>query len=599
MLAPRERDRDQRRPPRRAAGRIDPRVGPERRADDLHRRRSRRRPRASPACGSRRCPIQPAARRSGPRRLRPLPRHRPGRVDRAARRRPGRPTARRSTIATMQVDDAAAAFEPMDLLTGARVGGDAQARRVGHQRAARDDAPAAPRGAEGGAPFGFPGGTRVTLRIAQEDGSIGQGVGRFRLAATAAADPLIGATVPAALRPLVLRDRAPTVPPTAPRTSRRTSARRRRRSKPTRDALNAARKALVDLQLPSTLVMQDRPGFERPSYELRERGAFMSRGERVYARTPLALPPMKDSLPANRLGLARWLVDRDNPLVARVPSTACGSSSSAAASSRPARTSARRASRRRTRSCSTGSPSSSMDRGWSQKTLLRTIVTSATYRQASAVSPALAERDPVQPPVRARAALPPRSRDDPRRRARRERAAQPEDAAARASSRRSPRASGTCPTTRIEWVESEGEDRYRRSLYTFLRRTSPYPMHHDVRRHQPRVLHGAARAHQHAAAGADAAERSRLVRGGAGAGGAGRRASPDAARRGRRYAFRLVVARDAEAGRARADRSPTSTPSGRSSRGGRRGARAVAPSPAARASPPPTPRRGRSPPTCC
>ena len=55
-------------------------------------------------------------------------------------------------------------------------------------------------------PFGFPGGTRVTLRIAQEDGAIGQGVGRFRLAATSAADPLIGATVPAALRPLALRD---------------------------------------------------------------------------------------------------------------------------------------------------------------------------------------------------------------------------------------------------------------------------------------------------------------------------------------------------------------------------------------------------------
>ena len=49
---------------------------------------------------------------------------------------------------------------------------------------------------------------------------------------------------------------------------------------------------------------------------------------------------------------------------------------------------------------------------------------------------------------------------------------------------------------------SEGEDRYRRGLYTFFRRTSPYPLH-DVRRHQPRVLHGAARPDEHAAAGAD------------------------------------------------------------------------------------------------
>jgi hypothetical protein len=32
------------------------------------------------------------------------------------------------------------------------------------------------------------------------------------------------------------------------------------------------------------------------------------------------------------------------------------------------------------------------------------------------------------------------------------------------------------PYNEDRWVESEGEDRYRRSLYTFLRRTSPYPM---------------------------------------------------------------------------------------------------------------------------
>ena len=166
-------------------------------------------------------------------------------------------------------------------------------------------------------PFGFPGGARVTVRIAQEDGTIGQGIGRFRVAATRAADPLAGAAVPPRLRAILSR-------PSGERTAddaELVAAYFRQVTpslQPTRDALKEARKALVDLQLPSTLVMQDRTGFERPSYELRERGAFMSRGERVYARTPLALPAMKDSLPANRLGLARWLVDRDNPLVARV-----------------------------------------------------------------------------------------------------------------------------------------------------------------------------------------------------------------------------------------------------------------------------------------
>ena len=64
--------------------------------------------------------------------------------------------------------------------------------------------------------------------------------------------------------------------------------------------------------------MGERPGFERPSFELRVRGSFAAKGERVYARTPAALHPMRDDLPVNRLGLARWLVDPANPLVARV-----------------------------------------------------------------------------------------------------------------------------------------------------------------------------------------------------------------------------------------------------------------------------------------
>ncbi len=64
--------------------------------------------------------------------------------------------------------------------------------------------------------------------------------------------------------------------------------------------------------------MGERVSFERPSYELRERGSFTARGARVYAGTPTALHPMRDDLPVNRLGLARWLVDANNPLVARV-----------------------------------------------------------------------------------------------------------------------------------------------------------------------------------------------------------------------------------------------------------------------------------------
>ena len=67
--------------------------------------------------------------------------------------------------------------------------------------------------------------------------------------------------------------------------------------KETRDALAARRKALADLKIPSTLVMREQASFERPSYELRVRGSFSAKGERVYAGTPRALPPMRDDLP--------------------------------------------------------------------------------------------------------------------------------------------------------------------------------------------------------------------------------------------------------------------------------------------------------------
>ena len=65
--------------------------------------------------------------------------------------------------------------------------------------------------------------------------------------------------------------------------------------------------------------------------------------------------------------------------------------------------------------------------GGAMKALHRLIVTSATYRQSSRVTPALLERDPDNRLLARGPAVPPRGRDGPRRGARRERAAQPED----------------------------------------------------------------------------------------------------------------------------------------------------------------------------
>lgn len=67
--------------------------------------------------------------------------------------------------------------------------------------------------------------------------------------------------------------------------------------------------------LPSVMVMMDEMPRET---RILNRGVYDQPGEKVEAGVPSALPPIDDDLPANRYGLARWLVSGQNPLTARV-----------------------------------------------------------------------------------------------------------------------------------------------------------------------------------------------------------------------------------------------------------------------------------------
>ena len=376
---------------------------------------------------------------------------------------------------TIKVDDSASPFEPGDLL--GQKAATAYARKSGSWaiNAMRDTDRRLPRHAvlSAATPFGFDGGTRITIRIDHLEGTIGQGIGRFRLSITDRADPLEGADLAARLRPVLQQ-------PAAERTKAQAeelAAVFRTTTpllKPTRDALAAARKALADLQIPSTLVMRERVAFERPSFELRVRGSFEAKGERVYAATPGSLHSMRNDQPVNRLGLARWLVDENNPLVARVAVNRFWeqifgrglvetSEDFGAQSSPPTHP-----------ELLDWLATEFIAKGWSQKTLIRTIVLSATYRQSSSVTPQLAERDPYNrlfargPRVRLEAEM-------------------IRDLALAAGGLLSPKMHGpsvfplqpdgiwNMPYNADKWTTSSGEDRYRRSLYTFWRRTSPYP----------------------------------------------------------------------------------------------------------------------------
>jgi hypothetical protein len=80
----------------------------------------------------------------------------------------------------------------------------------------------------------------------------------------------------------------------------------------------SVRKAIADAEaeIPTTLVMEEQPE-PRPTFILM-RGAYDKLGERVVADTPGVLPRPAADLPKNRLGLAKWLVSGANPLTARV-----------------------------------------------------------------------------------------------------------------------------------------------------------------------------------------------------------------------------------------------------------------------------------------
>jgi len=74
--------------------------------------------------------------------------------------------------------------------------------------------------------------------------------------------------------------------------------------------------AALDKAIPATLIMQDMPK-PRDAYIL-TRGEYDKKGDKVEAGVPAVLPPLPADAPRNRLALARWLVHRDHPLTARV-----------------------------------------------------------------------------------------------------------------------------------------------------------------------------------------------------------------------------------------------------------------------------------------
>lgn len=224
-----------------------------------------------------------------------------------------------------------------------------------------------------------------------------------------------------------------------------------------------------------TLIMVENPISMRRETHLWDRGNWLVKQQKVEVGVPDIFDPLPENAPKNRLGLAMWLTDPRNPLVSRtivnrlweqvfgrgLVETLEDLGTQGITPSHP-------------ELLDYLSWQLMNDYDWSIKRLLKEIVLSATYRQDAKVSAEALEKDPMNIWY-ARA---PRVRLS---------AEQIKDQTLQVSGLLSDKMYGSSvmpyqpagvwntPYNDDAWTPSEGEDRYRRAIYTYWKRSAPYP----------------------------------------------------------------------------------------------------------------------------
>ena len=242
-----------------------------------------------------------------------------------------------------------------------------------------------------------------------------------------------------------------------------------------RQALEAARRRRDDLaeRPPEIMVMRDLPE-PRLAYVL-ERGDYDKRGASVEPNTPAALPPFPVDQPRNRLGLARWLIDPDHPLLARVTVNRLWQALFGLGLVQSPEDLGSQATRPEypevldLLAWQFSHPRAEGGLGWDMKRLVKTIMLSRTYRQRSLAD----EKTMADDPLNVWLARGPRHRLP---------AEMIRDGALAAAGLLVEKVGGP-PVKTYDMPESfkpekadAGPALYRRSLYTFWRRTGPGPM---------------------------------------------------------------------------------------------------------------------------
>jgi mono/diheme cytochrome c family protein len=247
--------------------------------------------------------------------------------------------------------------------------------------------------------------------------------------------------------------------------------------RPLRKHVDTLRRRIAAVKAVTVPVMEELQDDKRRVTKLQYRGNWQDLGPVIEEHVPAVFPQPErtDGESVSRLKLAEWLVDRDNPLTARVlvnrlweqifgigiVSTSEEFGSQGELPSHP--------------ELLDWLACELIDSGWDIQSIQRLIVTSATYRQSSKSTPKLLEYDPENrllacgPRVRLSAEV---IRD------------QALAAAGLLSSKKGgPSVHPPQPDlglkaafgAGIDWKTSTGEDRYRRAIYTTWRRSNPYP----------------------------------------------------------------------------------------------------------------------------
>ena len=321
-------------------------------------------------------------------------------------------------------------------------------------------------------PFGFASETLLTIRLKHEMRHASRNIGRFRLSVTSISDPASMARLPARVAPIL---EIPPAQRTAEQKNQLAAAYRALSPllQPTRDRLTEAKKSLQNLGILTSLIMRERNS-EVPSTYMHIRGSYLAVGDKVNAAVPAVFKPLPKNEAPNRLALAQWLVDDDNPLTARVQVNRFWETLFGHGIVETSEDFGSQGERPTNPQLLDWLATEFLRQGWDMKKMIRLMVTSATYRQSSRVTPELLERDPYNRLL----TRGPRFRVE---------AEMVRDIALAASGLLSPKIGGPSVFpyqpegvwdlvyNDDKWVMSESEARYQRGIYTFVRRSAPYP----------------------------------------------------------------------------------------------------------------------------